>query len=139
MKMTEENFKAFRKDFAEAMKALNEKYAVDVHLKSIRYSTNDFNAKIEVINRTENGQSVNPMIKKLEEAFVNYAFRYNLEGCLGAEFSHRGAKYKVIGMKPRSKQQPIVVECLADGAKYKYPAGWVQDALGIERTPDDCF
>lgn len=137
MNMTKANLDSFRKDFNEAMKALNEKYDVDVHLKNIRYSDDSFTSKIEVQNRGESGEKVDLTLKKLETAFCNYAYRYNLEGQLGAIFERGGSKYKIIGMKPRSKTMPIVVEKISDGSRYKYAASSIQEALGLEVTPTD--
>ena len=140
MNMETANYTEFAKDINEALKAVGEKYDIDLSVKGNftyeRGPVDSVRFKIQGMNRTENGDSVDPYLAKLEKDFANYAYRYNMEGFLGASFTHHGAVYKVIGMKPRSKKQPIIVE-KADGGKFKFPAGWVQDALEIERTPVD--
>lgn len=110
-------------------------------MKNITYTDDSFTSKVEVINRSESGETVDPSVKKMEKAFVNYAWRYNLEGNLGAKFTVSGKEYTIIGMKPQSRKAPICAttpDC-KPGHFFKVPADIVQEALGIEVTPIDGF
>lgn len=137
MEINKSTLAKFRKDFAAAVADLEKEYGVDLHIGNIKYTNSDFTTKLNVVNRTATGESVDIATEKMKNDFSIYAYRYNLEGYLGETFEYRGMKYTIIGLKPRSKKYPIVVE--SSKGRFKFAANTVQLALGIEPTPVDGF
>lgn len=142
MNMQNNDWNKFAKDIEAALKEVGDQYGIDLRVKgNFRYSlegTGSVAFKMEAHNRGKGGETVDPFIADLEKGFANYAYRYNLEGQLGAEFKANGASYTVIGMKPRSKTRPIVVK-RKDGKMFKMTAETVQRGLGLEVTPNDIW
>ena len=52
MKMSTQNLRLFREDFTNEMKKLEEKYHITIKLGDIRYSEEDFTAKLTATNQT---------------------------------------------------------------------------------------
>jgi hypothetical protein len=56
----------FRKDLAESLKTLEEKYGISLHLGNISYSASEFHGKLEAKNKDSNGQKmVDPFIESI--------------------------------------------------------------------------
>jgi hypothetical protein len=56
----------FRKDLAESLKTLEEKYGISLHLGNISYSSSEFHGKLEAKNKDSNGQKmVDPVIESI--------------------------------------------------------------------------
>jgi len=114
MEMNNENFAEFRKDFKDAVEYLERKWAIDISIGNISYSQSSFTTKMQVINGLKEDFD--------RQEFEKYATRYGLKP---TDF-HREVKdtngndVKIIGISPKSRKYPIIVERLSDNKKYKY-------------------
>lgn len=115
----------FRKDFAEAVKELESKYNVTIHMGNISYSENSFDAKVNVKENLDE--------KAAEELAKNDFTRYcSLFGFkpddYGKEFIAQNKKFKFVGFNPRCPKNAckIVDE---NGGVYKAPVETVKNAL----------
>lgn len=143
------NYNEFYAELKAALKDLEDKHGIDFNVSgNFRYDRDNTECsfKMNMVNRKADGSSavedlqLNKRLANWANAFHRYAYRFDLEGNLNAEITMQGAKYKVVGLRPKAKTNNIVVEVVAEPGKYVYaPTVWVQDALGIERTPVDGF
>ena len=54
---------------------------------------------------------------------------------LGAEFSARGEKYRIVGANPKSGKYPIIADRVKDGKSFKFSDAVVRSALGRTSLP----
>ncbi len=106
MKMNKENFNNFKKDFMEAVKALEDKYDVSISFgNSISYTENFFSTKIEVTN----GSNAEDAEKVMFEHNV-LGNRYGITpDDYGKEFVINGKKFVLVGFKPRARINCFVI------------------------------
>lgn len=108
------NVKSFRKDFDQAMKQLQETYGVDIQLGTIRFTDMKFSSKLTVTKTGTNrsGKTADQI------SFERNAFFVGLENeDFNREFTDRGITYKIVGINPRARKNPILLET-TDGKKY---------------------
>lgn len=141
------NYNEFYKDLKEALKGVEDKYNIDFDVKgkfTYEHDNSECRFKMVAINRKSDGSSNvedsthNKRIENWQNAFHRHAWKFDLEGQLNAEFSLNGRKYKLVGLRPKAKTNHIVLEDLNKSNVIVYaPTTWVQDALGVSRTPLD--
>ena len=111
--------------FEKAEKKMGKELGVKISVGNISFSTDNATVKIEVADIGEGGEVQSREVVD----FKNYASMYGLKATdYGKTFKMRGTSYKIVGMKPRSKKYPIIVE--ADGKQYKVSADIVKSGLG---------
>lgn len=103
-----ENLKAFRADFASAVKKLEAQYGVNISLGNISFNDNSFTSKVTVM--IDNGtvpSDVNP--KWVVHFNRNAKFGFGLEQTdLGREFMSGREKLKLVGS--RGAKLPLVAQ-----------------------------
>ncbi len=107
MEMTKENFKAFRKDLKTAVAELEKKYGIVIGTGgSISYTDNSFSMKLTVTNGTDASEA-----EKIEFANNIYAVAsYGLtEKDYGRKFTNAKGKFVLVGIKPRSRKNPLII------------------------------
>jgi len=130
MKIESGNFKEFRVDFAEAMKAVEEKHGLKIGIGNISYNATQFTSKITVVESDGTDRSVEDI--KYEDAYKKSCQLFGLElEWLGAEFEGQGKSFKVIGLNTRASKRPVVCSCA--GQQYVFPADTIIRKLG-DRT-----
>jgi len=112
--------KRLRSEIDDALLELSEKYGIEIKTGSASFSNTNVTFKLELATVGSDGE-VNT--KEMDD-FRHNAWRFGLsEDDLGKEFTHRGNRYRVVGMKPRSPKYPIIAERIGDGARFKFPSG----------------
>lgn len=120
MEITKTTLTAFRVDFADAVKELENKYGVAIQMKKIGYSSDDFSAKIEVKNKDSQGEII-------DSTFATYASLFGLDpSWQGKSFiGGTGKTLKVIGLNTRRSKNPVELQG-ADGKTYKCSADYLK-------------
>ncbi len=129
MKITEFN-RATARDLQAAVKLalapVAEEFGIDITVKGGTFSPSSLVQKIEFATVGEGGL-VND---RDAESFKMSAARYGLKiDDLGREFSYAGGRYRVVGLRPKSRKYPVVAVDVADGRKTKFPADSVRAFL----------
>ena len=119
--MTKTNLKNFRNDFANAMKALEEKYGVTVEMKNISYTQDSFTTKIEVVNESDNREQTD--FERNVVCFKNYGLTKN---DYKKVFKIKGEKFYLVGINPRARKYPFILRN-EKGDEYSFTA----NALGL--------
>jgi len=117
------NFKEFRQDFKDAMRALEAKHGVKASIGSITYHPDgtNFTSRLTVTNETVNGKDVAQI--KFDSTCNRYGFEpsdYN------REFTVRGQRLKLVGFNSKAPKNPCKIEDVATGAKYKCGEDYVK-------------
>ncbi len=114
----------FLKDFtAYAVGVLGEE--ASKHGMTISYKGGSFardgslaTIKFEMLAPNASGEIESPEAKD----FKRYAKQYGFEPeDLGSEFTHRGEKFRITGLKTRRRRFPISAERIKDGRGFKFP------------------
>ena len=114
----------FRKDFAEAVKDLEQKYGFVIELGRISYTATSFNGKLEV-REGESKDDAN------EQDFKRYCRMYGLEASdYDRRFTYGNDEYIVTGIRPSKRKYPICCLCVGNGTTYGFTAECVKRALG---------
>lgn len=122
MKITNQNLNAFRRSFEIAMKALEEKYDVNIEMGNIRYSADSFRSKIEVTNKVA-GKSAE------EVEFGKWCGMFGLkESDLGRQFTSNGRVFTLTGIKPSRRKYPIS-GVGQRGGRYKFTESVVKNLI----------
>lgn len=112
MEINQSNLIAFRKDFQEALKGLEEKYGVIIQSQKITYESDRFHFKVEVKNGTSK-EDVNQI------DFNKYCKLYGLqpEDYLRT-FAVQGEQYQIVGINPAKRKKTIIIKKLSNGLEY---------------------
>ena len=111
--ITSDELKAFRHDFKEAVKDLEEKYGYKFNLGNIKYLDYSFTAKLEV-NKSDG-------VKSIEELkFEQYCGLFNLKPShFGVPFKCNGKEYKLIGLNLKAPKYSVI-GIDSEGKIYKF-------------------
>jgi len=113
MELNNQNFKKFRNDFNKVLADFGKEHGLELSISNISFTDNSFSTKLSGYN-VENGKSSDQI------EFEKVAFRYGLtEKHYGVTFNCEHGEFKLVGLKPRSKSFPVIVE--KNGKKYKMP------------------
>ena len=114
---------AFRNDFTEIAKTLEEKYGVAISLGSIRYDNNSFRAELKVIE----GQKEDAKRLQFEKDAEYLKYEGFTKDMFGKEFLAKDGKtYKLIRLKPNARKNMCVIQATT-GIEYTCD----KDFLGI--------
>lgn len=115
-----QNIRQINAEMEAALKAIANKYGVEVNLGSIRFTGANFTTKIQVATVAEGGITMS----KEATDFNRYKTILGINMELGNEFERNGNTYTIVGLKPRSKKYPVLAKC-SDGKTYKLPVSLV--------------
>jgi hypothetical protein len=109
-KQANEELKAFRVDLANAMKELEKKYDIDLHLGNISYDSTGFHGKLEGKNKTSEGKRVSdPLSEQYARMILSDAgFVGNIpEQIIGSSIiGKNGVVYTIDGISTRRSKMP---------------------------------
>jgi len=131
-----------RVEIDAALKAVREKIGLSLKLGNCSFSTNFAKFSLEVSALRTDGNAIDAIARSFQQwAGVPVAYVHRDSVSIGVrfaasdlfrEFPFCGGRYKVVGLVPRSKKHPVVLEDLASGKRYKYGADAVARALDAE-------
>jgi hypothetical protein len=107
-----EFLKNFREDFKDAVKELEEKHGIVIHLGNISYNNSQFTSKLEV--RLD---SVSPNQKYIDTFKLLYKMYGLDEDMLGKTFNACGKTLKFVGLDSKKRNYPCI--CEGNGKSYK--------------------
>lgn len=115
MKMSTQNLRLFREDFTNEMKKLEEKYHITIKLGNIRYSEEDFTAKLTATNQ--------PAVKTPKEQFEEDAKYFRGFGVMPNMYGKifrgiDGGLFRLVGLRPNARKNIFTVLRLEDGKQY---------------------
>lgn len=125
MQINNETLKAFRNDFMEAVKILEEKYGVKIGMGGITYSNDSFHFKVNAQNMSsilspkEQFETFVPVLSYL--GITNEMFEQVFEG-----LDHK--QYTLVALKPSARKNCCIVKRIENGKQYICPP----DFLGIK-------
>lgn len=113
MEINQTTLKEFRKDFQEAVKALEEKYGIVIQAKGITYEQSQFHFKVEV----SNGNSYEDLC---EQSFKQYAsmFGFSESDYMRTFKDHLGDEYMIVGLNPKKRKNVVVIKSTRTGNQY---------------------
>lgn len=117
MEINTQTLTDFRRDFAQAVKSLEEKYNMTIELKKITYEANSFKGTIEA-------RKVGLTNAEWNAYCGHYGFKPE---DLGRMFLYNRKWFKITGIKLKGKF-PILAE-REDGKSYSFTADAVKDSL----------
>ena len=120
---TRKQFEEFKNDTEQVMKALAEKYNVNIKTGKIKYADNNFTLALDVAKKEVNGQS----FEQAEFAKHCYLFGLKPED-YRREFQYKERTYMLTGFSLRSPKMPIIVTCTT-GGEYKLSRDLVASVL----------
>lgn len=115
-----QNIRQINAEMEAALKAIANKYGVEVNLGSTRFTGANFTTKIQIATVAEGGITMS----KEATDFNRYKTILGINMELGNEFERNGNTYTIVGLKPRSRQYPVLAKC-SDGKTYKLPVSLV--------------
>jgi len=114
MKIDTANLKEFREEFKKAVEKLAKKYKVEISLGNISYDNLEFHGKMSVKNLEQGGKKIDAD----KENFSKYAVLYGLKPALfGYSITAQGKNFKIVGINPRKRKFPIVLEDTKTGKR----------------------
>jgi len=108
-----EFLKNFRTEFKDAVKELEEKHGIVIHLGNISYDSSHFTGKIEV--RLD---SVSPNQKYIDTFKLLYKMYGLDEDSLNKSFKSNGQTLKFVGIDSKKRQYPCICQT-ESGKSYK--------------------
>ncbi len=112
----------FRADFAEAMKALEQKYGLVIELKTIHFSYDSFDGKLEA----KEGASKEDVFKKeFERDCVAVGL---VPEDYGQIFTQQSKQYKIVGIDLAKRKYPIIIEDI-NGKRMRCTVDFVRKAM----------
>lgn len=130
MKMSTQNLRLFREDFTNEMKKLEEKYHITIKLGDIRYSEEDFTAKLTATNQT----AVKTPKEQFEEDakyFRDFGVMPNMYGKIFRGMD--SGLFRLVGLRPNARKNIFTVLRLEDGKQY------VCDPFFLKLEKDDPY
>lgn len=102
---------AFRKDFEQAVKDLEAKYEIKLKLGNISYTSEKFSCKLEAVSIEEGQEGKSVTLIQAEKDWNSYCGLYDLDKeMLGKTIKVKGDPYKILGLMPKRRKFPILVE-----------------------------
>ena len=115
-KITTQELKEFREDFAKVVKDLEDKYGYKIRLGNITYNERSFNGKIEVVKNIEGDIDIDQF------NFEKYCGFYGLsKEDYGKTFKSNNKEYKLVSINPKARSYPLI-GIDENGTKYKFPS-----------------
>lgn len=110
---TKTELKAFRQDFANAVKDLEKKYGVKVELGNISYGETEFHTKMTCTKTTNDGK------KKVDtKEFELLKDLLGFKGSIGDKYVSKGVTFTITGLDAKKPKFPVLIEG-SNGKKYK--------------------
>lgn len=127
MNFNKQGFDAFRADFQEAVKSVEEKHGVKIDIGGIRYGAYDFTTTMTV---TKSDGGVDGKRKIFEQQCGSYGFD---KDDYEKEFTLDKKRFQLVGFNPKSPKNCCSIYCITDGKTYKCSAETVRRAFLAEK------
>lgn len=127
-KFDSNNVKTILDECREALEAVAAKHGLKLQRKNCRYQDDELPVafKMLVVEADADGNAMSSEAKD----FVRYAPSFGLKAeDLGREFTSRGNKFRITGLKPRSPKFPILACEVRTGKAFKFPLDIVEAEL----------
>jgi hypothetical protein len=112
----------------EALRPIAEKYGLTLDHKGRTYRRDALPVMFQLLI-TEKDEDGNKLSAAARD-FQKYAIMFGLEADdLHREFVHQGDRFRITGVKPRSRKFPILGENVRTGKTYKFPVETVKAGL----------
>jgi len=122
MKITRTNLKHFRMNFKNAIKDFEKANGVVIELGNIKFGSDSFSAKMEVINFDDETEDVEQV------KFDKDCGRYGFDGDdYNKKLSNGRKTYNFVGFKPQNTKYPCIVE--NHNGRYKMTVSQVKRML----------
>jgi len=110
-KMTKETLKSFRVEFAEAVKALEARYEMNIALGNIRFDSDSFRTTLSAQNKTLSSVPASSKVSlPTSGQDLSIGSKWSLPG--------KRSTYTIIGFNPRAPKYSVHVQT-ERGAQYK--------------------
>jgi len=118
------DYNVIRKEIDDALAAIGEKHGFNAKIGGITYNASGFNTSIHATVKEVNGKTG----AQLE--FETYAGKFGYQkDAFGRIIVSGGKSYRIIGVNPKARTIPLIVEEMETGNKYKMGVA----AAGIAR------
>ena len=105
-------------EIKEALKAVAEKYGVNIDIKGSRFSDSNCTTKLEIATIAESGE----VLTKEAIDFNRYALsQFRITKKLGDRFTFKYEEYEITGLAPRSMKYPVLAKNIKNGKTFKFP------------------
>lgn len=111
------NLRQINAEIEQAMKAVAQKYGLQVKLGNTRFSNSNASSKFELMTVSESGA----VMSKEAIDFNRYKNAKAIRANLGDSFQFNGNTYTITGYKAKSYKYPVLAKCSVDGKTYKFP------------------
>ena len=104
--------KFLRKELAEALKPVEEKLGLTIHVGNCTYDTSKCSFKLDMTKEGETVDQIN---------FMKYCHLYGFKKeDFGRNFQSNGKTYCISGLLIKASKYPILATCKATGKEYKF-------------------
>ena len=118
-----QNLKQLRQEIDQAVQALGKKHGIEFTTDGATYADKYATFKLKVNTLGNSEEAIQ---------FDRFKLLHGLHHLSpGDTIQHRNTRYKILGMKPRSKKYPFLVENLGNGKTYKVPTDMLAEATKI--------
>ena len=118
-----QNLKQLRQEIDQALQALGKKHGIELTAGAATYADKYATFKLKVNTLGNSEEAIQ---------FDRFKILHGLDHLSpGDTIQHRNTRYKILGMKPRSKKYPFLVENLGNGKTYKVPTHMLSEATKI--------
>ena len=122
-----------RREVDKSLSELGEKLGITLQIGNISYQDSTFTAKL-------NGSLAG--FDTRAKDWSDYFWKFDLEeDWLGRTFTTQGREYKIVGLRPRARKTPVLIECVSpelcvDGKTYQTTSATVRLAMldGVLRS-----
>jgi len=109
-------------DITAAIQSVAKKYGVSLQYGGGTYNEATATLKISAVVANSNGK----IQTKGEADWKRYHNMFGLKAnILGTKINYAGEQYKIVGLSPRSRRFPVLVERVSNGKRYKLPTSAV--------------
>ena len=124
MNFTNKEFIAFRNDFKEAIKEVENKHKISIDIGNITYKDFEFTTRLT-------GKKIEEGIEQKE--FDNLCSKYGFKPSdYKRQFASDGDIYHLTGFNTRASRNPCLVFCINKNKEYVSPVSWVKQYLKEE-------
>ncbi len=117
MTISKTTLKAFREDFKNVVKTLEDKYELTIELGSISYDNSGFHVRMEATS----GSSDEAEKIKFEKAAQSFKYYGITADMYNKEFIGKdGKKYRLVGLNTKAPKNACIIKA-SSGTQYKCP------------------
>ena len=124
--------KAIRPEIDKALEELGDKFGVEIKAGNARYTGNQVTFKLEASLVKDDGSTFDPK----RDEFSRICGRYGLQASdLDRVIeTTRGQKIKIIGLNPKRRKYPVLIEDLMRGKEYIATPDQIQMYMATEKA-----